>query len=246
MDQMLAATAATEDRHFWFRGLRRNARTMLQRAGVKPGLSLIVDCGAGTGRNLDWLSSFGPAVGVDLTPLALRIGHEKRRPLVRGTVTALPFPSRSADLATSFDVLYCLDDESERRALREMWRILKPGGHVLINVAALDMLRGSHSALTHEVRRYSPGLLRDRLAVAGFEVEHVTFTNLSLFAPMLAVRGLQRITGRATRPSDADLAVPVAPVNVFFNGCLAIEARVLSVANLPVGTSVMAIARKPF
>lgn len=242
---MLAATAAVEDRHFWFRGLRRNAQLMLHEAGVRPGLSLILDSGAGTGRNLDWLSEYGPAFGVDLTPLALEVGRSKGRRLARASVTALPFPTGTADLITSFDVLYCLDDESEARALREMWRVLKPGGVALINAAALDILRGSHSALTLEQRRYTPSRVRAGLVAAGFEVERVTFTNVCLFPPVLAVRGLERLTGRANEASDADLTIPAAPINAAFDLCLRLENRLLSLMNMPIGTSVMAVARKP-
>jgi len=241
---MLEATAAAEDRHFWFKGLRRNARTMLQQAGVRPGLSVVIDCGAGTGRNLDWLSEFGPAFGVDLTPLAIDVGRRKGRRLARGSVANLPFPSNAADLATSFDVLYCLEDEAETQALREMWRVLKPGGVALINAAALDILHGAHSTLTFERRRYTPATLRSRLTSAGFNVERVTFTNCALFIPVLAVRGMERLTGRADEASDADLSVPVAPINTFFDVCLRLENLVMSVMNMPVGTSVMAVARK--
>jgi SAM-dependent methyltransferase len=244
MDRMLEATAAAEDQHFWFRGLRRNARTMLLQAGVRPGLSVVIDCGAGTGRNLDWLSEFGPAFGVDLTPLAIDAGRRKGRRLARASVASLPFPSNSADLATSFDVLYCLEDEVETQALREMWRVLKPGGVALVNAAALDMLHGAHSTLTFERRRYTPATLRTRLTSAGFTVERVTFTNFTLFLPVLAVRGMERLTGRADEASDADLSVPAAPINMFFDACLRLEHRLLSTMNMPVGTSVMAVARK--
>jgi SAM-dependent methyltransferase len=244
MDRMLEATAAAEDQHFWFKGLRRNARTMLQRAGVRPGLSVVIDCGAGTGRNLDWLSEFGPAFGIDLTPLAIEVGRRKGRRLARASVACLPFPSNTADLVTSFDVLYCLDDEAETQALREMWRVLKPGGVALINAAALDMLRGAHSTLTFERRRYTPATLRTRLAAAGFTVERVTFTNCALFLPVMAVRGMERLTGRADEASDADLSVPAAPINALFDACLRLEHRLLSVMNMPIGTSVMAVARK--
>ena len=241
---MLAATAAAEDRHFWFKGLRRHARLMLDQAGVRPGLSLIVDCGAGTGRNLDWLSAYGPAFGVDLTPLAIAVGRGRGRRLALGSVTALPFPTGSADLATSFDVLYCMDDEGEARTLAEMWRVLKPGGVALINSAALNMLRGSHSTLSFERRRYTPARMRAALVAAGFVVERVTFTNCVLFPPVFAVRGLQQLTGKADEPSDSDLAVPSAPINVFFDACLAVENRLLAMVNMPIGTSVMAVARK--
>lgn len=242
---MLAATAAAEDRHFWFKGLRRNAQLMLREAGVQPGLSLILDCGAGTGRNLDWLSRYGPAFGVDLTPLALQVGRSKGRLLARGSVTDLPFPTNAADLATSFDVLYCMDDDGEARTLSEMRRVLKPGGVALINSAALNFLRGSHSTLSSERRRYTPGRMRAALLAAGFEVERVSFTNCVLFPPVFAVRGLQRLTGKADEPSDSDLNVPVAPVNTFFDICLQLENRLFSKVNMPIGTSVMALARKP-
>ncbi len=245
MDRMHAATAAAEDTHYWFRGLRRNAELLISGALTERRAMQIIDCGAGTGRNLDWLSRFGAAVGVELTPLAISVGRSKGRRLVRGTVTALPFPSESAGLVTSFDVLYCLDDESERRALQEMWRVLTPGGLALINAAALDILRGSHSTLTHEVRRYTKARLRSRLESAGFRVERLTYTNMTLFPPALAIRGVERLTGRAAEPSEQDLSVPPAPVNTLLDICLNIESMWLSKLNLPIGTSVMALARKP-
>jgi SAM-dependent methyltransferase len=245
MERMLAATAAAEDVHAWFRGLRRNARCLLTRAAPGRRFPRILDCGAGTGRNLDWLADFGRPIGVELTPLALAAGRAKGRPLIGGSVTALPFPDATFDLATSFDVLYCLQDADERQALAEMWRVLKPGGVVLVNAAALDVLRGSHSTLTHEVRRYTRRRLTTRLAQAGFAVERVTYTNLTLFPPTLAVRGWQQLSGTATQASEADLAVPSPLVNTVLDLCLMAEAAVLARANLPIGTSVMAVGRKP-
>src|SRR6187549_1005397 len=179
MERMLQATARAEDDHYWFRGLRRHARLLLSGALAGQSLTRIVDCGSGTGRNLDWLEEFGPAVGVELTPAGLAVGRSHQRRIDRGTVTALPFADSSVDLATSFDVLYCLDDGSEAAAIGEMWRVLKPDGVVLVNVAALDILQGSHSTLTHELRRYTRLRLRTRLERAGFRIERLTFTNLS-------------------------------------------------------------------
>lgn len=244
MEAMLEATARAEDAHFWFKGLRRVARQMIDASlgDVRP--RLIVDCGAGTGRNLEWLREYGPVVGVELSPAGLAVARAHGRPIVRGTVTQLPLASASADLATSFDVLYCLDDESEAVALAEMYRVLRPGGVALFNVAALDILRGSHSTLTMEVRRYTKPRLRARLERAGFAVERLTYTNLTPFPPALAIRGLERLTGRAAEASDHDLQVPASPVNAVFNAALLIEAWWLRVAGLPVGTSIMAVARR--
>jgi SAM-dependent methyltransferase len=245
MKRMLEATARAEDRHFWFRGLRRTAAQFVDDARADRPLARIIDCGAGTGRNLDWLGRLAPVVGVELTPAGLSVGRRVGRPLVRGTVAALPFADATADLATSFDVLYCLDDETERRALAEMWRVLRPGGFAIVNVAALDLLHGSHSTLTEEVRRYTPARLAARLTAAGFLVERMTFTNMTLFPLALAVRGLERLRGQAGDASESDLQVPSAPINAALDLALRAEALVLRAMDLPIGTSLMAVARKP-
>jgi SAM-dependent methyltransferase len=241
---MLEATARAEDRHFWFRGLRRNARVLLQEAvGGRRNLR-ILDCGSGTGRNLDWLSEFGLAVGVERSPAGLRVGRERGRRLVRGTVTRLPVADASVDVATSFDVLYCLDNEAERLAAREMWRVLRPGGVALVNAAALDLLHGSHSALTMEQRRYTPRRLTALLTDAGFSVKRMTFTNTTTFPLTLAVRLRDRLAGRAGEASDADLRVPPAPINAVLSGAVALDGALLRVMNLPIGSSLMCVAAK--
>jgi SAM-dependent methyltransferase len=241
---MLEATHRAENSHFWFKGLRRTARQLIDAARGPQTLARIVDCGAGTGRNLDWLREYGDAVGVELSPAGLKAARASGRRIVAGSVAALPFADGSVDLATSFDVLYCLDDATERTAIAEMWRILRPGGLVVVNVAALDILKGSHSTLTHEVRRYTPMRLRSRLEAAGFSVERLTFTNLTPFPAALMLRGVERLSGRAAEASERDLQTPIAPVNAVFNVALTLEAAWLRVMNLPIGTSLMAVARK--
>ncbi len=244
MDAMLTATARAEDDHFWFRGLRRSARVMLDAALKGRRLGRIVDCGAGTGRNLDWLREYGPVVGIERSPTGLGVARAHGRLIVQGTVAALPLPSASVDLATSFDVLYCLPDADERAALAEMARVLRPGGLALVNVAALDMLHGAHSTLTRELRRYSRARLRGRLEGAGFTIDRMSFTNFSTFPATLVVRAFDRWSGRVAQASDADLRVPSPPINRTLNLALAAEARVMRYVNLPVGTSLMCLAHR--
>ena len=97
-----------------------------------------------------------PRRGIDITwsGLAYARGRGELR-VARASATRLPFPTDLFDLVTSFDVLYAFDDEMERDALNEMYRVLRPGGQIIINVAALKILTGNHSVLGGEVRRYS-------------------------------------------------------------------------------------------
>src|SRR5262245_23828996 len=145
----------------------------------------ILDCGCGTGANVDLLAGFGRAYGFDLEETGLRLGREAgRRRLARASVTAAPFPSGAFDLVTSFDVIYSLDDPDERSALSEMFRLLKPGGHAIVNVAAMELLRGDHSVLSHEIRRYDRAGLRARVTAAGFTIVRLTYTNSGLSLPL--------------------------------------------------------------
>jgi len=244
MERLLAATASAEDRHFWFLGLRRFAKLMLDDALPAARPLRIVDCGAGTGRNLDWLQAYGWAMGVELSPAGIAIGARHGRRMVRGNVAALPCPDASFDLATSFDVIYSLDDETERRAFAEMHRVLKPGGLALVNAAALDILTGSHSALANERRRYTAARLRGKLSEAGFDVVRMSYTNMITLPITLAVRVSQRMLGHGDQAGEAEMTVPPAPVNAILAGTLWLEAGAMRVASLPVGSSVMCVARR--
>lgn len=249
MEHLLRATARAEARHFWFRAFRAFIGPFLRRAAGDRPRPRLVDCGCGTGANVDVLQRYGRACGFDLSATGLRLGREAGRTrLVRASVTAPPFGDASFDVATSFDVLYSLEPADERTALAQMYRLLRPGGYALINVAAMEVLRGDHSVLSREIRRYSRAELRTRVTEAGFEVERITYAYASLFLPMLAARGWQRLRG-LTREEDAaaqrEIAVPPRPVNAALTALLAIEGVWLRRFDAPFGSSLMCLARKP-
>ena len=245
MERLLEATAAAEDQHFWFRGLRNNARVALTRALAGRRAHLILDCGTGTGRNLEWLKDFGPVVGLERSPTGLRVAHAHRRPVIAGSVTHLPFAGGCAQVVTSFDVFVTLDDTAEAEAAREMYRVLAPGGIALVHAAALNVLHGSHSTLTEEKRRYTGASMRGLLERAGFTVERATYTNMMTLPLVLAVRLKDQLTGRAGTASESDLRVPPAPVNTALSGLLSLETAWLKVGRLPIGSSILVVARKP-
>src|SRR4029453_12425674 len=97
-----------------------------------------------------------------------------------------------------FDVLACLDETSERAALLEMHRVLRPGGALLINTAALKFLRGQHAEFGYEVRRTTRTALRRALERADFQIDRITYTNFSLMPLVVPVRLSQRLIGLST------------------------------------------------
>jgi SAM-dependent methyltransferase len=249
MDHLLRATARAEARHFWFRGFRAFVTPLVRQALGGRRDACIVDCGCGTGANVDLLQRYGRAAGFDLSATGLRLGRDAGRVrLVRASVAAAPFAGGRFDLVTSFDVLYSLEERDERAALSEMYRLLRSGGYALITVAAMEMLRGDHSVLSREIRRYSRDDLRNRVTQAGFAIERITYAYASLFPQMALARAWQRARGLKREDEDAaqhEIAVPPAPVNALLSGVLMLEAAWLRRFDVPFGSSLICLARKP-
>lgn len=243
MDRLLEATARAERDHFWFHGFRRFVAPLLKEAAGGRGGLLALDCGCGTGGNLPLLRQHGRAVGIDITRSGLEYAaRQGERQVAQASAGLLPFPDRTFDLVTSFDVIYSLPDAVERAAVHEMARVLKPGGHLVLNVAAMPMLHGSHSVLSGEIRRYSRAGLNRLLTGGGFHVERLTYTNFSTLPLTAAVRFAQRFKGH--EESVAEITVPPAPVNRALTALLAVESALLRRMNMPAGSSLLCLARR--
>jgi SAM-dependent methyltransferase len=247
MDRLLEATRRAEQHHFWFRGFRQFVRPLVAEAVAGLPHATILDCGCGTGANLVMLSEYGRAFGFDLSWEGLQFarGYDQRR-IAHASITHIPFPDAAFDLVTAFDVLYSLSEEKESAAVRELYRVLRPGGTLIVNVAALRILRGSHSVFGSELRRSTRRRLRRLLSQYGFDVVRLTYTNFVLFPLMLAVRTGQRAMGLATpEESGVDIGVPPAPLNETLARLLHLEARALRRLDMPIGSSLLCVARRP-
>ena len=248
MEALLERTFEAEQRHFWFRGFKRFVAPLIEEATRGRPRARLLDAGCGTGANLPFVQQYGVAFGVELFWRGLQFANERNLPrLMQGSVTHLPLSSASIDVVLSFDVLYCLDTPAETAAIREMFRVLRPGGSVVINVAAMNMLRGDHSVLGGEVRRYTKADLRQKLEAAGFQLQRLTYTNASLFPITATVRALQRLRGvKSQSGNKGDFYLPPVPVNALFAGVLAAEAKIIARGiDMPVGSSLLCLARKP-
>jgi SAM-dependent methyltransferase len=247
VDHLLRATARAETRHFWFRGFRFFVLPLLRQATHDKSAIRLLDCGCGTGANVELLARFGGAYGFDLTASGLTLGRELGRTrLARANVAAVPFPNDTFDVVTSFDVLYSLPDDVEHAAVAEMYRVARPGGSVIVNVAAMEILTGDHSVLSHELRRYTRESLTALLTGAGFQIARMTYTNASLFLPMLVMRGVQRRRGlRQEEHADQEISVPAAPINALLTTLLRMEGWWLRLGTNPFGSSLLCLATKP-
>jgi ubiquinone/menaquinone biosynthesis C-methylase UbiE len=161
----------------------------------------VLEVGCGTGLLLRRLAGFArSARGVDLSPGMLEKARARGLDVVEASATDLPFADASFDVVCSFKVLAHVRDV--RRALAEMARVARPGGHVIAELYNPFSLRGL-------AKRLGPAG-----AVAAGATERDVYTR---FDPPwrlgeLAPPGMRLVASRGVRiliPAAAALRVPV-------------------------------------
>ncbi len=231
---------AAEDRQWWYAGMRAISLALLSGSLPASGAGRILDAGCGTGRNVVALAGYGAAFGLDLSEDALALCRRRGARAVRGSVLALPFQDARFSLVTSFDVLYHRWVEDDRSAVRELARVLRPGGLLLVREPALRILWGAHDAAVQSRHRYTRAELRALLESQGFELLRLSYANFFLFPLLFVRRSLDRLTGR----QGSDVGFLPAPLELAFGALLRLEARLLRHVSLPIGASVFALARR--
>lgn len=228
-----------EEGHWWYAGMRSISFALL--GEPLPRGADVLDAGCGTGGFLAAIGPVGHAFGVDLSPEAAHRCRLRGVTLARARVAALPFPEASFDLVTCFDVVYHLWVEDDRAAVREMARVLRPGGRLLLRAPALAWLRGAHDEAVLTRHRYTRREVAELFCDAGLELQRVTYANTLLLPLLLLRRSLDRMTGR----EGSDVGPLPRPVDRLFRGLLEVEARLARHVSLPAGASVFGLARKP-
>jgi len=231
-----------EGSHWWFAGRRRIIESFLEGicAKLKNDRPRILDIGCGTGANLEMLSRFGEAEGVDVSADALAFCRQRGLQNVRqGEAEHLPYEDGSFDLVTGLDVVERLDDDVT--GLSGMHRVLRPGGYAFLFVPAFMFLWGVQDVISHHRRRYTLESLRRAVQAAGFEIERATYANMTFFTPILLGRWLMRATG--FRPASEN-NITVGALNGILGRILGAESSILRHMNLPWGVSAICVARR--
>ena len=235
---------AVEDHYWWYQALRPHVVAAIEPAAPD---FLLLDAGCGTGGMLKAVRQKFPAAnltGVDQSSHALELtaARETGAKLLPASVQELPFPDNSFDFVLSLDVLSAigLDDSL---ALHEAHRVLRSGGRLILNVAALEFLKGAHDCAVDADRRYTKRQLQALLEGADFRVERLSYWNATFTVPIALLRWLSRASARTDKPRSDFRPLP-SVLNSAFKGVAALELSATRHVSLPFGTSLFALARK--
>ena len=246
-----------EGSHWWFVGRRAILESFLKgivnrlesrlraanseagpaKAGT-PSLR-ILDVGCGTGANLEMLSQFGEAEGVDVSDDALEFCRMKGLKAQKGLAETLPYSDETFELTTALDVVEHLDDDVA--GLKEMFRVTKRGGYSLIFVPAFMWLWGVQDDISNHRIRYTKKQIVSRLQEAGYTIERATYANLTFFAPILGGRVFMKLTG--IKP-ESENNINVSALNGLFGKLFGAERIWLRNLNFPIGVSIVVVAKK--
>lgn len=232
-----------EGTHFFYVGNRNLVLSLAARYLAKSKNTVkILDAGCGTGLLARNLERYGDVVAVDISPYAVKLARKRGVRIRQASVDKLPFKDSSFDLVTSVDVIYH-KAVNDKRALGEFFRVLQPGGILILRVPANKWLGTLHDKHVHTRERYSKENLKKKLENAGFIIEKISFVNLSLVPLVLG----RRLWEGITRPAASTSAVGKFPriLNSLLSFLLSLEARFLLAGNLPLGIGLVAVCRKP-
>jgi SAM-dependent methyltransferase len=240
-----------EDNHWWFASRTRALLNMMDAA--LPGRDLdLLDIGCGAGNMIHHLSRYGTVKGVEIDPRPVAVARRRGYDVDQGDATqGLAYDEASFDVVTALDVIEHNQDDVS--ILREVYRVLKPGGHAVVSVPAFMWLWSHNDDINAHVRRYTAGELRGKLEAAGFRVRRMTYNNFFVF-PLVAALILAR-RGRDSQPELAshhlsedeyqvEMEPASPPVNAVLTGVGWVEAQLLHWISLPLGTSIIAIAER--
>jgi SAM-dependent methyltransferase len=238
-----ALLASLEERHFWFRA----RKTLISRLSARitsalPSGFRVLDFGCGTGSSLSALNAGaarGVVVGMDLFHQGLVVGmHRGHKNLVQADASLLPF-GQVFRLIGSFDVIEHIPNDVD--VLRDLSRLLTPGGHLLVTVPAHPGLWSKLDDLSHHCRRYTEKELRTKLIESGFEIVRVS----PYMATILPIVWFHRkFWHNAEQCFEAEMQI-VPIVNEILSGLLRLESEfVARGGRMPFGVSLVAIAKK--
>ena len=165
----------------------------------------------------------------------------KRGKVVKGDIASLPFPDETFDIVACLDVLYH-KWVNTKKAFREIRRVLKKGGILLIREPAFDWFKSSEDIASQTKHRFTKDELKKELK-GEFNILKLTYVNFLLF-PLAFIKRIPEIIGIKKKQGVSDVQ-GVSPIfDTILFSMLRFESLLVPIFNFPFGTSVICVAQK--
>jgi len=243
-DAHVKSLASLESGYWWYEGRLHWARKLIEQMTAPTGESILcyADFGCGTGGFVNRIHrtfKIPKAWAVDGDPNVLK--HVSTLSGVRihqqDFAQPLSLPD-TPDLVTCMDVIEHLEDDVS--FLEQVYRILRPGGHLLVSVPALPSLFSSWDTHLGHHRRYTAKTIRETLNKSGFKVKRVGYMWSALVLP-----GYYRKWKDKHTKEELEFPEVGKITNSLLVQYAKMECLLRDFVNLPFGTSLVVSATKP-
>lgn len=230
---------AVEDEHWWHRQKRRFIHTLIKKYAPNKGKSLDVGCGGGKLIQeliaLKWQAEGADYVTIEGRKRGLAIKK------VNLQTQPLPFAANRFHLVTCLDTLEHM--QSDRHLVKEMIRICRPGGIIIISVPAYQWLFSYWDKMLGHFRRYNSRLLEKTVKLAGVKLVFISYYFSYLLMPAIIIRSIKKLTGRQ---QQSDFTANPLPVFTFSVVDLLgrIEQSCFKFCRIPFGLSLVCVLKK--
>lgn len=233
------------EQHWWYAGLDQLVVELTRQCLEGKSEREILDAGCGSGRLCRQLTSHGNVSGCDIHHVALEMTSAAGFAAFRCDLSCDNLGEARYNLITCLDVLYHQWITDEQRVLEGFWKALRPGGFLILQVPAFEVLRGSHDEVVMGQRRYRREGVARLLEQNGFQVQQISYRLLALFPLVWCRRNLTRVLPWR-QGGGSDLGEVPGMLNRVLKAYVTCENRyLLAGKSLPFGTSLIAVARKP-
>lgn len=220
------------EKSWWYRGRAAAIHAALARCGAHT-VADVLDFGAGYGGMHVELSKLGKNIYA-FEP------DEEARTAAKNRGYAQVFSTEDSALGRKYDFVGLFDVvehiEHDYEFLMKAHSALQERGRLLITVPAFQFLWSVHDTNHRHFRRYTKASMRRVLNNAGFDVEYISYWNMALFIPA----AIMRLLGKS---GDSALKMPRSLDAIFF-AIVKVESLLMRFVPLPVGVSLVVIARK--
>lgn len=235
--------ANVEENHWWFVSRRRLVAYLMKSQHSSDPCTML-DVGSGTGGTVLALRKLGKVIGLEPSERAVASCRKLNLPnVVRGTAESLPFRESAFDLISCLDVLEHVTDPV--RVLRELRRVVKDAGKIVLTVPAFRFLWSGHDEALGHLRRYGRRRLSIDVTEAELKIVRSGYFFFTIFFVVAPVRFLRSFCTRSQQEPHSDTTtLPFRPLNSLLKLLCGFELSVAARLPFPFGTTLYAILSK--
>ena len=226
---------------------RQDAISQVQKCNTSDG-TIIMEIGCSSGFLIRDLVNFFPhalIIGADVVkePLYRLAESIPSVPLLRFDLLQCPLPDASVDILIMLNVLEHIEDDLG--ALKKAFKLLKPGGRLIIEVPAGPSLFDGYDVQLQHFRRYSASGLKNKIANVGFRICRQSHLGAILFPAFAIVKYFNKLFPRRNSESIVKSSASNTGNSLLINLAMKLESKYLQWARLPFGIRVLVTAQKP-